>query len=90
MLTADFDKDTFKGMLTGLATLEGSLSDNGFSGIKATAITHADLDSTAAFKGMFEGGIYGPAGEEAGGIFDFSSTTGGAFRGAFGGARPTE
>ena len=89
-LTADFDKDEFKGMLTGLATLEGSLSGNGFSGTKATAITHPDLVSTATFKGMFEGGIYGPAGEEAGGIFDFSSTAGGAFRGAFGGARPTE
>ena len=90
MLTADFDKDEFMGVLTGLATLEGTLSGNGFSGTKATGITHADLDSTATFKGMFQGGIYGPKGEEAGGIFDFSSTAGGAFRGAFGGARPTE
>ena len=89
-LTANFDKNEFMGVLTGLATLEGTFSGNGFSGTKATAITHPDLVSTAAFKGMFEGGIYGPAGEEAGGIFDFSSTAGGAFRGAFGGARPTE
>ena len=89
MLTADFDKDTFKGTLTGLATLTGTLSGNGFSGTKAAVDkdnTHG-LTATATFKGMFEGGIYGPAGEEAGGIFDFSSTSGGAFRGAMGGAR---
>ena len=87
MLKADFDKDEFTGVLTGLATLEGTLSGNGFSGTKVMDIEHADLDERATFKGMFEGGIYGPEGEEAGGIFDFSSTAGGAFRGAMGGAR---
>ena len=87
-LMADFDKDEFEGMLMGLATLEGDLSGNGFSGTKVTDIEHDDLVKTATFKGTFEGGIYGPAGEEAGGIFDFSSTSGGAFRGAFGGSRP--
>ena len=89
-LTADFDKGEFEGELMGLATLEGDLSGNGFSGTKVTDIEHDDLDKTAAFKGMFEGGIYGPEGEEAGGIFDFSSKTGGAFRGAMGGARDTD
>ena len=87
-LTANFDRNTFQGVLTGLATLEGSLSGNGFSGTKATVgeNTHG-LTAGGTFSGMFEGGIYGPAGEEAGGVFDFSSTSDGAFRGAFGGAR---
>ena len=88
-LMADFGKDKFTGTLTGLAKLEGSLSGNGFSGTKATVGTDNmfDLTAGATFTGMFEGGIYGADGAEAGGIFDFSSTSGGAFRGAFGGHR---
>ena len=87
-LTADFGKDEFTGKLTGLVTLEGNLSGNGFSGMKATVgANDYGLTAGGTFAGMFEGGIYGPAGEEAGGIFDFSSTSDGAFRGAFGGAR---
>ena len=35
-LTADFGEDEFMGELTGLVTLEGSLSGNGFDGTKAT------------------------------------------------------
>ena len=36
-LTADFEDGEFTGVLAGLATLEGTLSGNGFSGTKATA-----------------------------------------------------
>ena len=88
MLTADFNEDKFTGMLDGLATLSGTLSGNGFSGMKATvADNEYGLTAGGAFSGMFEGGIYGEDGEEAGGIFDFSSETDGAFRGAFGAHR---
>ena len=89
MLTADFGEGEFMGELAGLVTLEGSLSGNGFEGTEATV----DADNTygltvgAKFSGMFEGGIYGSDGAEAGGVFDFSSETDGAFVGAFGGAR---
>ena len=87
-LTANFGTDKFTGMLDGLATLEGSLSGNGFSGMKVTAIEHGDLeDKPSAFTGEFEGNIYGLNGEEAAGVFDFSSELSGAFRGAMGGAR---
>ena len=86
VLTADFGTGKFKGVLTGLATLEGLLADNGFSGTKATDITHADLDSSEDFDGEFSGGIYGPTGSEAAGVFDFDGKEAGAFRGAFGGA----
>ena len=41
-------------------------------------------------EGEFSGGFYGAKAAEAGGIFEFSSESSGAFRGAFGGARPTE
>ena len=84
-LTADFGKGTVKGVLTGLATLEGDLSGNAFSGTKATAITHPDLDAKGTFAGSFSGGIYGPDGDEAAGVFGFSGDEAGAFRGAFGG-----
>ena len=77
--------DEFTGVLAGLATLEGTLSGNGFSGIKATAISHDDLDSDGTFEGEFSGGIYGPTGSEAAGVFDFDGDEAGAFRGAFGG-----
>ena len=85
MLTANFDKDEFKGVLSGLATLEGTLDGNGFSGTKATSISHADLDSSGTFEGSFSGNIYGPAGDEAAGVFSFDGEEAGAFRGAFGG-----
>ena len=84
-LTADFGKDTVKGVLDGLATLDGTLSGNGFSGTKASAITHPDLKSTGTFEGSFSGGIYGADGSEAAGVFDFAGGDAGAFRGAFGG-----
>jgi hypothetical protein len=85
-LTADFDKDKFTAALTGLATLEGTLDGNGFSGMEPPkAISHPDLDKTGDFDGEFSGGIYGAKGEEAAGVFDFAGGEAGAFRGAFGG-----
>ena len=85
-MTADFDEDEFTAALTGLATLEGTLANNGFSGTKATVDrTSVDLDSDAKFTGEFSGGIYGPKGTEAAGVFDFAGGEAGSFRGAFGG-----
>ena len=84
-LTANFGKDKFTAALSGLATLEGTLANNGFSGMTAKAISHADLDDTGTFTGSFSGGIYGDKGEEAAGVFDFSGGEAGSFRGAFGG-----
>ena len=49
------------------------------------ASTHADLDHSGDFEGEFSGGIYGPAGTEAAGVFDFDGEEAGAFVGAFGG-----
>ena len=88
-LTANFGTDEFEGELDGLVTLEGSLSGNGFEGTMATvdADNLYGLTVGAEFTGEFEGGIYGSDGEEAGGIFDFTSDNDGAFRGAFGGHR---
>ena len=87
-LMANFGTDKFTGTLDGLAKLEGSLSGNGFSGMKVTVPDNEHgLTAGASFTGMFEGGIYGPDGAEAGGVFNFSSESDGAFRGAFGGHR---
>ena len=90
-LTADFTKATIKAALTGLATLEGAIDTNTFSGTKATAMAgdpHG-LDSDGEFTGSFSGGFYGAKAAEAGGVFDFTSEDAedGAFRGAFGGDR---
>ena len=85
-LTANFTKNEFTGNLTNLAKLEGTLADNGFSGSKAT-VSHDDLDASGTFAGEFSGGIYGPTGSEAAGVFDFDGGEAGAFRGAFGGAQ---
>ena len=84
-MTADFDKDEFEADLKGLATLEGTLDGDGFSGVTAKGITHADLDSNGTFAGEFSGNIYGDKGEEAAGVFDFAGGEAGSFRGAFGG-----
>ena len=84
-LMANFDTEKFTGTLTGLATLEGTLDGNGFSGVTAKGISHADLDASGSFAGEFSGGIYGDKGEEAAGVFDFDGGEAGAFRGAFGG-----
>ena len=85
MLTANFYTEKFTGMLMGLATLEGTLDGNGFSGMTAKGIMHPDLDASGTFAGEFSGGIYGDKGEEAAGVFDFDGGEAGAFVGAFGG-----
>ena len=92
-LAANFTKDTIKATLTDLATLEGAIDTNTFSGTKATGIagTHG-LDSDGTFTGSFSGGFYGSKAAEAGGVFDFTSEAAedGAFRGAFGADRDPE
>ena len=89
-LTADFNKATIKAALTGLATLEGAIDTNTFSGTKATVMDNDPhgLDSDGKFTGSFSGGFYGAKAAEAGGVFDFTSEDqeDGAFRGAFRGA----
>ena len=90
-LTADFGEATIEAELTGLATLEGAIVTNTFSGTKATvgAGNFYNLDSAGKFTGSFSGGFYGKQAAEAGGIFDFTSedAEAGAFRGAFGGSK---
>ena len=87
-LAADFNKATVKATLADLATLEGSIDGSMFSGTKATVGANAHgLTSGGKFSGSFDGGFYGAKAAEAGAIFDFDSTNGGSFRGAFGGAK---
>ena len=90
-LDADFSKATIEATLAGLATLEGTVDTNTFSGTKATVMADDPhgLDSDGKFTGSFSGGFYGKQAAEAGGIFDFTSEDqeAGAFRGAFGGDR---
>ena len=90
-LTADFTKATIKATLMGLATLEGAIDTNEFSGTKATVMDNdpLGLDSDGKFTGSFSGTFYGAKAAEAGGVFDFASEDleDGAFRGAFGGDR---
>ncbi|MDE0030016.1 MAG: transferrin-binding protein-like solute binding protein [Deltaproteobacteria bacterium] len=88
-LAADFGDGEITATLTGLATLEGDISGNTFSGDAASSITHATLSSTAKFTGTMSGGFYGSKAAEAGGVFDFATedNEGGAFRGAFGADR---
>ncbi len=83
-LTANFSEDEFTGALAGLATLEGSLSGNTFSGTDAT-VEHADMNTSGTFAGSFSGAIYGDDGAEAAGVFSFDGGDAGAFVGAFGG-----
>ncbi len=91
-LTADFLKNTLTADLSGLATLEGSISEDGFEGTKVTGVMAdkgnltANADGTK-FSGSFSGAFYGPKAAEAGGIFDYTSAKDGAFRGSFGGSK---
>ncbi len=89
MLSANFNKSEITVTLTGLATLEGDISGNTFSGSKATE-SHDDLSGT--FTGSFGGGFYGSQAAETAGIFDFASkdNVGGAFRGAVGGKKQAQ
>ena len=100
-IMADIDDNDVTVTLTGLASLEGDIDGNMFSGTKVTLL---DADATTAdvvdpafglggassdFTGTFSGGFFGPRAAEAGGVFDYSSEDNeeGAFRGSFGGAR---
>ena len=93
-LVADFSKAEITATLTGLATLEGTIDTNTFTGTKATVMAEDTddphgLDMDGKFTGSFSGGFYGTKAAEAGGVFDFTSedAEAGAFRGAFGGER---
>ena len=96
-MTAKFGKGDVDVTLTGLATLDGTIDGNTFSGKKAALLNDADVMEEAAdslsgkFAGNFSGAFFGPLAAEAGGVFDFASdddndgaNEGGAFRGAFG------
>ena len=87
-MSANFGMGKIIATLTNLATLEGAIADNTFSGKKATVAANENgLTAKAAFTGSFNGGFYGAAAAEAGGVFAFTSKElkAGAFRGAFGG-----
>ena len=88
-LDANFGAGTIEATLASLATLEGTIADNAFTGTKATVVANDPygIQSSATFTGSFDGGFYGSGASEAGGTFDFGTTegAGGAFRGAFGG-----
>ena len=94
-MNADFGKGEVGVMRMGLASLEGAIDGNTFSGTKATLAATGDaadmLDEDAKFEGNFSGAFFGNLAAEAGGVFDFASdddsdgkNEGGAFRGAFG------
>ncbi len=90
--TADFGKNTIKVDLKFLATLEGRIDGDGFSGTKVTAITAPASNNrltkdASKFTGTFSGNFFGPMAAEVGGVFDFTSEgkKAGEFRGSFGG-----
>ena len=96
-LGANFRTGKVTATLDGLATLTGEISEdkiNTFSGKAATVMAgfpHG-LDAAADFEGALAGAFFGDLAAEAGGVFDFAATEdvdndGGAFRGAFGGAK---
>ena len=88
---ANFTKDEITATLSGLATLEGAIAGNTFSGTKATA-TGGGLDTDGSFTGSFGGGFYGAKADETAGVFSFTSAgdTAGGFAGAFGGQRQAD
>ena len=88
-LEADFDEASIEATLTGLATLEGDIAGNTFSGDEASDIMHSRLDADGKFTGEFSGGFYGAKAAEAGGVFAFTSEDqeAGEFSGAFGADR---
>ena len=93
---ANFTMATVDVTLTGLATLDGTIDGNAFSGTKAALLDDGTVDGEAAemldadakFVGNLSGAFFGNLAAEAGGVFDFASddgdNEGGAFRGAFG------
>jgi hypothetical protein len=90
-IAADFGKGTVGVTLTGLAALEGAITENTFSGTKATVMGTpvGGLTGGATVTGTFNGGFFGAKAAEAGGVFSFASkdNVDGAFAGAFGGDR---
>ena len=85
---ADFVKGEVDVTLTGLASLDGTIAGDRFSGIKATVVANDHgLTADAKFTGSFSGAFFGPLAAEAGGVFDYTSKDmkDGEFRGAFGG-----
>ena len=91
MMTARFEKNEVTVDMTGLATLDGTITGDRFSGTKVSGLVAGKgrLDATGTFTGGFNGAFFGPKGAEAGGVFDYTSKDmkAGAFRGSFGGAR---
>ena len=90
-MTADFGMDTVKVTLDRLATLDGAISENTFSGDAKPKLMNelaGGLANTDDFTGSFSGAFFGPSAAEAGGVFDYESKENkdGAFRGSFGGA----
>ena len=88
-LAADFGMDTVKVTLDRLATLDGAISENTFSGDakpKLMNVLAGDLANADDFTGSFSGAFFGPSAAEAGGVFDYESkeNKNGAFRGSFG------
>ena len=94
MMTADFEKNTVEVELMELATLEGTISGDAFSGTKVSDVKSdsgdlAPSEDGSRFSGTFSGGFFGAKAAEAGGVFDYTSKDmeHGEFRGAFGGAK---
>ena len=96
-MEADFGTGEVDVMLKGLASFDGTIDGNTFSGMKAATLLDSDitaeglngaggLAADGKFEGNFSGAFFGPLAAEAGGVFDFASddNEGGAFRGAFG------
>ena len=93
-MMADFAKNTVEVELEDLATLEGMISGDTFSGTKVSGVMSdkGDLavsEDGSKFSGEFSGGFFGEKAAEAGGVFDYTSTdmAAGEFRGAFGGKK---
>ena len=88
-MTADFGMDTVKVALDRLATLDGAISENTFSGDAKPKLMNelaGGLANADDFTGSFSGAFFGPSAAEAGGVFDYKSkdNKNGAFRGSFG------
>ena len=94
-MTANFRAGTLDITLSGLATLEASITDSTFMGTKDATVEAANthgLNAEGDFEGSVNGAFYGDDAMEAGAVFDYASEDmeDGAFRGAFGGSRTDE
>ncbi len=100
-ITADFVKNTLRTDLYANTnpppsiTFQGEIDGNTFAGTKVTVGAGPSwfkVKTTAnggRFTGSFNGAFFGPEGQEAGGVFDYTSEgrKDGEFRGAFGGRK---